>query len=195
MIDYAKLRAFVEEKQTGHPFAGFDHVQRVHDICLKLADGLEIDRNVLECAAYLHDIAVPVFGPEQHYERAQEAAGDILAQVGLPKEKHKLVFDAIKTHTRYIDVTPETIEGKVLKDADGIDYLGAIGIMRGVLRSYRNKSYSGNVSTEGKQTLTKLVDKVDKTFSTEKGKAMAKERIDFISGFLRRLDEEIAHIS
>ena len=107
-------------------------------------------------------------------------------------KKQKQVFDIIRTHTRYTKTEPLTLEAKILKDADSIDYLGAIGIMRAVMRSFRNKSYAGNVSTQGKQILGDLIDTVDDAFATEKGKQIGKERIDFINMFMKRLDKELS---
>ncbi len=191
MIDYEKLIAFVKEKHAVHPFAGIDHIERVHDISLALAKGTAADVDVLRVGAYLHDIAVPVFGPDKHNERAAEVVGDLLDKVGVPGEKQKQVFDIIRTHTRYLKTEPSTLEAKILKDADGVDYLGAVGIMRGVMRSFRNKSYAGNVSSQGKQILGNLLNNIEETFATEKGKQMAKDRIDFIKMFIERLDKEI----
>jgi len=192
MIDYEKLISFVKEKHASHPFAGFDHIERVHNICMQMAKGSDADVDVLRVAAYVHDIAVPVFGPEKHYERAAEVLGDLLDKVGVSPEKQKQVFDIIRTHTRYTKTEPLTLEAKILKDADSIDYLGAIGIMRAVMRSFRNKSYAGNVSIQGKQILGDLIDTVDDAFATEKGKQIGKERIDFINMFIKRLDKEIS---
>lgn len=192
MVDYDKVITFVKAKQSNHPFAGFDHIERVHNICMELAKGVDVDIDVLRVAAYLHDIAVPVLGPAKHHERAAEVVGDLLDKVGLAPEKQKLVFDIIRTHTRYSKTDPITLEAKILKDADGIDYLGAVGIMRGVLRSFQNKIYAGNVSSQGKQILDDLLNNVEGTFATEKGRQMANERIEFIKIFKKRLAEEIA---
>jgi uncharacterized protein len=191
MVNYEKLINYVNTKQAGHPFAGTDHVERVHNLCLVLAEGLKVDMEVLRVAAYLHDIAVPVFGPTKHNEQAEEVVGNLLSEIGLASEKQKVVFEAIRTHTRYYNLKPTSIEAEILKDADGIDYLGAVGIARGVLRSFKNGKYSGNVSLEGKGILLNLLDGIESTFATKKGKKMANDRIAFIKLYIKELEEEL----
>ena len=39
--------------------------------------------------------------------------------------------------------------------------------------------------------LGNLIDNIEETFATEKGKLMAKDRVEFIKMFLKPLDEEI----
>lgn len=193
MVNYEILRRFVQEKHSGHPFAGWDHILRVHDLCLKLAEGLKVDQDVLRVAAYLHDIAVPVFGPEKHNIRAAEVVGRLLWEIGVPEEKHAAIFDAVKTHTRYASLVAESLEAKILRDADGLDYLGAIGILRNVLRSFKRGSYDGDVSVGGRQLVAELYERVEGTFETGKAKKIAEERIEFIKKFIKRLDEEFAY--
>lgn len=194
MINWDKLIEFVKDKHIGHHFAGFDHVERVYNLCVELSKDYDVDADVLKAAAYIHDIAVPMYGPSKHNERALEVAGDILREIGFPKEKDELVYSAIKSHTRYEDIKPESIEAKILKDADGIDYLGSIGILRGVARGLKNGSYTGNVSGEGTNLLNGLVDKVSGSFETKRGNDMAEDRIQFINSFMERLKVEIGNL-
>ncbi|MFA5527848.1 MAG: HD domain-containing protein [Peptostreptococcales bacterium] len=191
MVDYKSIKEYVMKIHSNHPFAGYDHVERVHGICMELSQGLDVDEDVLRVAAYLHDIAVPIYGAEKHYEKALDVVEGLLRDWGLPEEKYDAVFEAIRTHTRYSNSEPKSLEAKILKDADGIDYLGAVGILRGVLRGYTSGKYKGNVSTNGKILLNNLIDTARGTFSTEKGKKIAEERMDFIKNFIERLDGEI----
>ncbi len=87
MIDYEKLKNFVKEKHLNHPIAGFDHIERVHDLCLHLSEGLNIDKEHLRVAAYLHDIAVPPYGPLKHNEKAPEVIGTLLSDLCLSDAK------------------------------------------------------------------------------------------------------------
>lgn len=192
MIDYEQLVAFVKEKQTNHPFASYDHVERVHNLCLVLAKGQDIDMDILRVAAYVHDIAVPVLGPAGHHDRAAEVAGDLLDRIGLPKEKHPLVYDVIRMHTRYSKTEPKALEAIILKDADGLDYIGAVGIMRSVLRCQQRKLYDGNVSRQGNVVLDDLIKTVTGTFVTPLARQMAEERMEVVRQFKRQLEKEIS---
>ncbi len=191
MTNYDRLIEFVREKQTGHPFAGFDHVERVHQISLELAKGLEVDEELLRTAAYLHDIAVPVFGAERHHERAAEVADALLDEIGFPREKKAALYEVINTHTRYYATEPKSLEAKILKDADGIDYIGAVGVLRGVIRGFRSKKYDGNVSGHGVQLLESLIQNAIGTFTTEKGQKMAEVRIELIRQYIHELQYEM----
>jgi uncharacterized protein len=191
MTDFNRLIEYVKEKHTGHPFAGFDHVERVHQICLELAKGLEVDEELLRTAAYLHDIAVPVFGAERHNERAAEVAADLLEEIGFPATKKAPLFEAIHTHTRYYETNPQTVEAKILKDADGIDYIGTVGILRGVVRSLRNKSYDGNVSENATKMMENLIATSAGTFSTDKGQKMAEDRMNAVKRYIAEIQAEM----
>ena len=192
MIDYEMIVSAVREKHQGQSFGGYDHIERVHDLSMALARGLSVDVDALRVAAYVHDLAVPVYGPEKHNERAEEVAKDLLDKAGVPPEKQKKAFAIIRAHTRFAKTEALTLEAEILRDADGIDYLGAVGIMRGVLRGLRHKSYSGDINSQGKKLLENLIQNIEETFATEKGKMLAKERIEFMRLFMEHLDEELS---
>jgi len=63
--------------------------------------------------------------------------------------------------------------------------------MRGVIREYRSGKYKGNVTEHGQALLNNLIDTTNGTFSTDKGKKMAQERIEFIKVFVEQLGGEI----
>ena len=52
----------------------------------------------------------------------------ILERLGFPPEKIPLVVEIIRTHQPAQE--PESLEGKILRDADILEQLGAIGILR-----------------------------------------------------------------
>ena len=196
MVDYAKLKEFIRKTQV-HPVAGIDHIKRVHDICMKLAEKKEgVDYDVLRVAAYLHDSAVPFTGSKDHHEKAVQAIGSLLTEIGLPAEKHGRVFEAIRTHSRqHRGHVPATLEARILKDADGIDGIGAVGILRAVLRSYKGGTYDGNVTENGMKLVNSRmlnIEGVDNTFFTEEGRQMAEEKIQFHRLFMSRLQEELS---
>jgi uncharacterized protein len=195
MVDYPKLQAFVEKTQV-HPVAGLDHTKRVHDICMMIARKKQnVDYDVLKVAAYLHDVAVPVFGNKNHHEKAAQAIGDLLNEIGLPAEKHGRVLEAIRTHSRQEkDLVPATIEAQILKDADGIDGIGAVGILRAVLRSFKSGAYDGDVNKNGVRLVNSRMINIqgaDRTFFTEEGKQMAEEKVKFHQLFMRQLEDEL----
>ncbi|MDC0948952.1 HD domain-containing protein, partial [Gammaproteobacteria bacterium] len=109
------------------------HLMRVTRSALRLgqSEGARID--VLEPAAWLHDcVIVPKNSPQrsQASTMAAEHAISVLASLGYPEEFHADLRHAIEAHSYSANITPRSIEAAVLRDADRLDALGAIGIYR-----------------------------------------------------------------
>ncbi|AEH37119.1 HD domain-containing protein [Halopiger xanaduensis] len=114
------------------------HAGRVHDVALRLADECEepVDRDVLAAAAWFHDAGRPL-------ERAGEiddhaAWGATEAKARLEREVEAASADRIAAVERCIRAhsirasspEPETLEAKLLFDADKLDAAGARGLVR-----------------------------------------------------------------
>jgi len=82
----------------------------------------------------LHDLAREDRGLSGRASAIESArrARDLLEDIGAPPDKLELVCEAIREHDQR-DVSPRTLEGKILKDADFLDGLGARGITRAAL--------------------------------------------------------------
>ena len=115
---------------------GPDHHIRVMRRSLHMADLLTkgtnayIDREVLMIAALLHDVDQAYDAKMNHAERSAVRAGEILRGVGSSDEKIERIQNVIREHSSEDGGPPKTWEGKILFDADKLDGLGVIGIMR-----------------------------------------------------------------
>lgn len=84
-------------------------------------------------AALLHDL---VNLPKNHPDRAQASAQSadkahaVLRHSGFDEPACQQITDAIRTHSFSRGETPNTLMGKALQDADRLDALGAIGMLR-----------------------------------------------------------------
>ncbi|MBP2547437.1 uncharacterized protein J2858_000330 [Neorhizobium galegae] len=120
----------VEEEDGAHDLA---HLVRVFHNALRIQAQEGGDGKILAAAVLLHDC---VSLPKNHPERAQssrlasEKASSILREMGWPSEKIEAVAHAILTHSFSAGLAPQTLEAKILQDADRLDSLGAIGIAR-----------------------------------------------------------------
>lgn len=125
----------------GDPVHGFDHVLRVYRLAEELAIAEGADLEVVCAAALLHD-AREVLGDKNntdadqranHHHHSADLAARTLAREGWSQEKIAAVRHCIQAH-RYRDnsTQPETLEAKILFDADKLDAIGAIGVARAI---------------------------------------------------------------
>jgi uncharacterized protein len=111
-----------------------NHLERVWRTAQELlASHPEADALVVMAACYLHDLVnLPKNDPErdQASRRSAKLARHQLAWMGFPAERLDAVAHAIETHSFSAALTPETIEAKIVQDADRLDGLGAVGLAR-----------------------------------------------------------------
>ena len=185
-----------------------EHVYRVLYNALEIAKAEpEVDYDILIAACLLHDIGRKdqVADPSLcHAEVGSEKAYRFLLEQGLPEDFASHVRHCILTHRFRKNLPPQTIEAKILFDADKLDVTGAIGIARTLL--YRGTVLEplyrllpdGTISDgthdighsffrEYKFKLEKLYDR----FLTEKGAELAKERQAIAAAYYESLYKEV----
>jgi uncharacterized protein len=120
---------------------GFDHVQRVYRMAERLALAEGADLEVVQAAALLHDAQDSRAGRDEqeaekrgnHHLRSAEFAAKVLKAEGWPLERIAAVQHCIQTHRfRDASTAPQTLEAQVLFDADKLDAIGAIGVVRAI---------------------------------------------------------------
>jgi uncharacterized protein len=106
----------------------WEHVQAVVRLALRLAELTGADREVVEAAAWLHDVAKPQ--SKSHGQDGAVAARQILAETDFPPEKIETVADAIEKHVGlYTNEPIEPLEAAVVWDADKLSKLGATAVL------------------------------------------------------------------
>jgi uncharacterized protein len=185
-----------------------EHVYRVLNNALVIARNMEnVNYDVLIAACLLHDIARPeqICDPSLcHAAVGCEKAFCFLREHGFSEEFAKCVRDCIRTHRFRKNDQPNSLEGKILFDADKLDVVGAIGIARTLVYkgtvSYplytRNPDGSISDGAEGeissffreyKFKLEKLYDR----FYTDKGRELAMQRKSAAESFYTNLFAEV----
>ena len=111
------------------------HGERVYQMACHLAETEHADRDVIRAAAILHDIArtkedEDTTGATDHAVLGAQMSRSILLSLGCPPEFAGRVSSAILKHRFKGGVAPETIEEKIIYDADKLDIIGAVGIAR-----------------------------------------------------------------
>jgi uncharacterized protein len=110
--------------------------------------GQRYDDDVVFAAAWLHDLGVFVgHRPEEPGALAQwdflayamHQTPEILARFGFPAGKIPAVVEAIRTHQPKDE--PTTREGIILRDADMLEQLGAVTVLRTVCKIGRDTRF------------------------------------------------------
>jgi uncharacterized protein len=147
MADFRQaIREFISRE--AQPVDKFGHQPRLYALAQQVGAGLDYDDDVLFAAAWLHDIGVFIGNrPEDPLELARwdnvayavARAPSLLKDAGFPPEKVHAVVEAIRTHQPA--ALPAAIEGVILRDADMLEQLGAIGILRTVSKVGRDTRF------------------------------------------------------
>jgi uncharacterized protein len=121
----------------------YQHVDRVRRWALRIASGEAIQStDVLEAAALLHDIGLTRVTVEQRGQHAQMGAGiagQFLREHRMFREDEiEIITDAIRCHS---STRGGGRLGEMLRDADKLDALGAVGLMRACTSNYAKPEY------------------------------------------------------
>jgi len=188
MIDVETARRYYPDDDEAH---GFGHVLRVLRLAEHIASLEGADLEVVRAAALLHDIARRDEDETGvcHAEEGARRAREILR--GQPEEKVEAVAHAIAAHRFRGRVKPQTLEAKVLSDADKLDALGAVGVVRAVVYALQRGEPlfepGRGPSDEFAIKLSALAD----AMYTETGRELARERLAFMKEFFRELEKEL----
>lgn len=185
-----KIWVRVQDDLRGEPVASPDHVRRMTEWCSRLGPGVGADMQALLAGALLHDIGVTI-ERKTHYAVGRDRASEIMAETEFPVTKWEAALHVLETHSRYGGPQPQSLEAQVGQDADALEYIGAIGIVRAIVRGMTDGSYDGSVDSFPGY-LRILLDKVEGTFYTVEALEIGRARIDFMQEFLTRIEEELA---
>jgi len=177
------------------PVDKLGHQPRLYSLTRLIGEGLAYDDDVVYAAAWLHDLGV--FIGHRPEDPAQLAGWDnvsyamkqtpaILAQFGFPATKVAAVVEAIRTHQPHLH--PETMEGTILRDADILEQLGSIGILRVVAKIGRDTRYP--TFTDAAATLRKNLAELPGQLQLDAARKMAKPKIALLQSFLEQLEKE-----
>lgn len=127
-LSESKIRLLYSSGDAAHDF---DHVLRVTQLGIRIAQSEGANVDVVRAAALLHDLPVAGSGRGAHHFAAADFAADFLRAAGMDATRIEEVVHCIQAH-RYRDrsVQPQTLEAKCLYDADKLDSIGAIGVAR-----------------------------------------------------------------
>ena len=182
-----KIEIFVKEKHAPMDCHDYSHVLQVTQFAIEIANGIEeeVDPIVVVCGALLHDIGRTI-SDEMHGLIGGSMAEELLKSLPLGKQQRDRITRVIVRHTPTSHVPPESVEEKIVHDADGLDRLGAMGLLRGFMGK------EGGMVDILERYMSKRLKDYDKLFfpiSQKIGKELDAEMRNLISLFTQRLKE------
>jgi len=182
------------------------HVRRVVANAKRLAEAEGAELAIVLPAAWLHDcVAIAKNSPERSSASrlAAERAGGFLRAAGYPAEHIAAIEHAIEAHSFSARVAPQTLEAKVVQDADRLEALGAVGIARTLITGGANGTPFYDPAepfpiTRVADDRTSIIDHfftklllLTDTMQTAAGRAAAQQRAQFLKRYLTQLGNEI----
>jgi uncharacterized protein len=205
MLSIAEAQTYYADAESGHDF---DHILRVLALAEHLAHAEGADLEIVRAAALLHDLTRAEEDAGRGGDHAQTAAArarEILLARGIAPARADAVAHAIAAHRFRGATAPQTLEAKIVFDADKLDSIGAIGIARayaisGVLRqrlwsaiapdTAATHDQHNSTHTAAAEFVVKL-SKVRERIFTTTARQIAEERHAFMADFFARLDREV----
>jgi uncharacterized protein len=183
-----------------------EHIHRVLANAERLTRAENADWSIVMPAAWLHDcVIVPKSSPDRKRasQLAAQQAVTWLREHAWPHGKFDEIAHAIEAHSFSAGIPPQSLEAKVLQDADRLDALGAVGLARTLMlgaemkRPFYHPSdpfCKSRKADDGQYTLDHLYCKLltlEDTMQTPSGKTEARKRSEFLREFLAQLADEI----
>ncbi|HMF77427.1 MAG TPA: HD domain-containing protein [Bryobacteraceae bacterium] len=182
-------------REQARPTEKFGHQPRLYALTLQIGEGQTYDDDVVFAAAWLHDLGVFTgHRPEEplalanwdNTAYAMAKAPGILSNLDFPAAKCPAVVEAIRTHQPA--GIPRTIEGEILRDADILEQLGAIGAVRTFCKIGRDTRFPDFTSAAA--SLRKALDNLPQRLHLSSARTLAQPRIAFLQALLSSLDAE-----
>ncbi|WP_170607377.1 HD domain-containing protein [Ruegeria arenilitoris] len=199
------LRRVVLHRMQTDPAHDLAHLDRVWKNAQAICD-VKLDMQVLLAACYLHDLVnLPKDDPDrgQASRRSAEESEPILSELGFDAAQIRATQHAIAAHSFSAKIQPKTNEARILRDADRLDALGAIGIARtfivsGALGRALYDPLDPFAETRRLDDLTFSLDhwkvkllQLPQDMLTVSGQRLAEDRVKKMVVFLQELAEEV----
>jgi len=187
VVEYIRTEALPVDK--------FGHQPRLYALACRIGEGMEYDDDVVFAAAWMHDLGVFLgHRPKDPIELARwnhvpytiAKARELLAGWGFPVPKLDAVAEAIRTHQA--GDNPTQVEGILLRDADILEQLGAVGALRALVKVGRDTRYS-TFSTV-LPVLRHAADHLPHALRLDRAKVLAAERVGALKAFIAAIESE-----
>ncbi len=137
---------------------GINHTRRLLQLISIIGEGQSYNADALWVAAHLHDWGA--YGQwaqpgVDHALRSRQVAETFLAERGYPPNEAKLILECIEFH--HSDNSECCLEVQLLGDADVLDFLGVVGVLRDVSKNTRDLRQAYDISRKRRAKLPGLL--------------------------------------
>jgi uncharacterized protein len=206
------LDTYFEVKQRfarlDDPAHGWEHIERVYKLALYIAKQEGADPFIVGMAALMHDLGRTSSSDStrHHADLSEIAAAELLTTYQVPLEAQEEILHAIEAHSFSRGIEARTLEARVVRDADRLDGLGAIGILRWAIsatirrgpqtRTYHPidpfaEQHEPDDRTYMLDHFFKKLLKLSDTMATETARIIARQRTNFMFAYLDELKGEL----
>ena len=205
----SKVYKDIQQRYVGFddPAHGWEHIERVYRLALYVAEQENADAFIVGMAALMHDIGhLSTDKSLHHADLSMAMASELLLAYDVSYDTREAILLAIAAHSFSLGIEVRTLEAKVVRDADRLDSLGAIGILRwaitgAVRRTGETQTYHPDDPFAEWHTLddrrymldhfyTKLL-KLDGTMATQAGRTLAEQRTAFMLTYMKEFRREL----
>lgn len=177
------------------PIDKFGHMPRLYALATRLGQGLDYDDDVLFAAAWMHDLGVFLGHRPQDSEQLKTwdhvpytvaRVRELLPAWGFPAEKLDAVEQVIRTHQPQDE--PVLNEAVILRDADILEQLGAIGALRAMVKIGRDSRFPTYSSVM--PVLRKAVEHLPGKLTGDFSRALAAPRVKLLQTLIAAIEGE-----
>jgi len=187
------LVAYIREQAK--PVDKFSHQPRLYALTREVGAGQSYDDDIVFAAVWLHDLGVFIGHRPEEPEAlakwdcvayAMKQTPDVLEGIGFPAEKIPAVVEAIRTHQPHEN--PATVEGIILRDADILEQLGAVTVLRTVCKIGRDTRF--HIFPDALRVLRKNVEFLPAQLKLPTARKLAEPRVKVLREFLAAAEAE-----
>ena len=192
-----EIEAFIKDKHSQAQGHDHSHVLQVTRYAIQIAEAIpdEVNPFILICGALLHDIGrIGTITGELHGLRGATITDEYLESTWVGADARKKISRIVTRHTPTSMISPHSIEEKIIYDADALDRLGLMGMLRGIMGK------SGSIESILTDRMQRRAGDYDQLYFEESqriGERLQAKTVKVIKSFREALDkraEQIAHI-
>jgi uncharacterized protein len=179
IADYIRANAKPPDK--------FSHQPRLYQLAKQLADEQPFDDGVFIGHRPEDPAALAAW---DHLAYAMRESPKLLRQFGFPTEKIPAVVEVIRTHLP--SATPTSLEGVLLRDADILEQLGAVGILRTVSKVGRDTRFV--TFADAVRLLRQNAEQLPDQLRLASARRLVEPRVKILKAFLEAAEAEAGGI-